>query len=830
MGLTAWEATACLARLDAFLVALLALCPAGTTTPPAKNCPRAARLLAAWNTNSCLTAWWPFTPHVGKWCTKFCCQAVGPVIVRACGGNVIARQRLSRLLLATLGEQHFPWGLLTPARERLRRTVCDAKAFEKPLSVLSWAMRLNAEDANSLVDYLEHFLDSSQNDTRRQSAAHALLCEGVRCSKLLDALQTHASSALDEHQRAAVCAPCDGGAVVIEAGPGAGKTRTLGTRCLHLIIHHMGHRLQAIIQRPEDILCVTFTTRARYDLWEKLTKSGMPLPTVLTLDSFTLVIIGDICQRARLPMNSRPVWVHTTHEQWADSCRRAASQGWPSPPDVSLDRLLADILRCPAVTDAPSLLRLTKPLAEFVCESFRGRGRLLRSGPDEGTLTALAQLIEQRWCSPHDDKVAVALSLTPRWLSIEGGKVTVHHAQMGIFLTTLANVLMQHANYFAYDCDRELVALALLQRVPPHVDVPLWMRSEQVKNAAATVRELFKRKYVLLDEFQDTSVAQLDVVLALTIDTAATTMTTPRVRLTVVGDSDQAIYAFRGASMQPLQARLASLVPPYVRCSLCVNYRSTPAIIAVCEALIALNRTDDKAMRPSQRWGAAALAPAFDVFPVSVLLCQAAAQQESCALRCIQKWHALGVPYASMAVLCRVKAAVQSFKDSIRGTDIVVRALKEKEEDRFSGQGDMAQPKQDALSVGTIHSAKGIEWDVVCIIDALEAAQDIKARNDSNAALIADIKAERWAEERRVVFVGLSRPRRALHITHPIRAGGRSMDVEPAQSEFLQDIQRSAGSQLVVVRSDALDSLPWPHNLARLDMGPYGEAEDDGPE
>ena len=270
-------------------------------------------------------------------------------------------------------------------------------------------------------------------------------------------------------------------------------------------------------------------------------------------------------------------------------------------------------------------------------------------------------------------------------------------------------------------------------------------------------------------------------------------------------------------------------MPPYVRYSLRVNHRSTPAIVAVCEALIAPNRTDDKAMRPSPRWGAPAPAPAFDVFPVSVLLCHAAAQQESCALRCIQKWHALGVPYASMAVLCRVKAAVESFNNSIRGTDIVVRALKEKEEDRFSsGQGDVA-PKQDALSVGTIHSAKGIEWDVVCIIDALEAAQDIKARNDSNAALSADIKAKRWAEERRVVFVGLSRPRRALHITHPIRAGGRA-DVEPAQSEFLQDIQHSAGSHLVVVRSDALDSLPWPHNLASLDMGPYGEAEDDGPE
>ena len=147
----------------------------------------------------------------------------------------------------------------------------------------------------------------------------------------------------------------------------------------------------------------------------------------------------------------------------------------------------------------------------------------------------------------------------------------------------------------------------------------------------------------------------------------------------------------------------------------------------------------------------------------------------------------------------------------------------------------MAQPKQDALSVGTIHSAKGIEWEVVCIIDALEAAQDIKARNDSNAALGADIKAERWAEERRVVFVGLSRPRRALHITHPIRAGAERMWNRHNRSScrifsVLNAEAESAGSHLVVVRSDALDSLPWPHNLARLDMGSHGEAEDDGPE
>ena len=819
-GLSAWEATACLARLDAFLVALLALCGPGSSPPP-KTCPRAQRLLQAWDAHSASPAWWPYTSNVGKWCTKFCCQRVGPRLSDACQRNADARCRLSRLLLDTVGEQHFPWGLLTPPREHLRG--CSAKAFEQPLGILSWAMQLSAADADLLVGYLEQYLDQSGKEDRRQSEAHALLCEGVGRSSLLTTLQSSTMGALDESQLAAVLAPCDGGAVIIEAGPGAGKTRTLGARCLRLMTQHMGHSPAAVVQRPEDIVCVTFTTRARADLSAKLTESRMPLPTIMTLDSLTLVVIGDVCQRARLPRNRRPVWVQATKEQWMADCARAAAQGWPAPPDVSLDRLLAQLLLCPDLSnDAASLLCLTKPLAALICECYRGRGRLLRSSPDQGAANAVAELIEQRWCS-HSNEVQVALSVTPRLLSTDSGRVTVLRPRVQEVLTGLATMLAQHDTWFAYDCDRELVALALLQHPPAPVDVPQWMRGAAVQQAAATVRALFRRKYVLLDEFQDTSLAQLDLVLLLTSDTH-------RVRLTVVGDSDQAIYAFRGASVQPLRDRLASLVPSCERRSLSVNYRSTPAIVAVCEALIGPNRTGegDKVMRPHwppARWQAAAMVPPGPpaIFPVSVLLCRE--PQERCAEACIQRWHALGVPYSRMAVLCRVKATAMLFKNSLSRSDIVVRALKEKGEDTAE-VGARRYQDEDALSVGTIHSAKGLEWDVVCIIGALAAAQAAKARNVRNAALSDAAKAELWAEERRVVFVGLSRPRRALHVTHPCDGAEAGAPGAQPESDFLQDMRGAA--ELVVCRDDELGRLPWPLHLGAVDMSPSEKGEDDG--
>lgn len=80
-------------------------------------------------------------------------------------------------------------------------------------------------------------------------------------------------------------------------------------------------------------------------------------------------------------------------------------------------------------------------------------------------------------------------------------------------------------------------------------------------------RKLFK--YILLDEFQDTNWAQYELVKLLAGDEK---------NITVVGDDDQAIYKFRGASLANI-LQFRDDFPETVTVALTDNYRSTQNIL-----------------------------------------------------------------------------------------------------------------------------------------------------------------------------------------------------------------------------------------------------------
>jgi DNA helicase-2/ATP-dependent DNA helicase PcrA len=103
-----------------------------------------------------------------------------------------------------------------------------------------------------------------------------------------------------------------------------------------------------------------------------------------------------------------------------------------------------------------------------------------------------------------------------------------------------------------------------------------------------------------------------------------------------------------------------------------------------------------------------------------------------------------------------------------------------------SSTGDLAGPPhldEDYLILSTIHSAKGLEWDVVHVIHAADGMipSDMSTGDDDEIE-----------EERRLLYVALTRARDALHVTYPQRYYRRPKGLEDPhsysqRSRFLPD-------------------------------------------
>ncbi|MGA2421294.1 MAG: ATP-dependent DNA helicase [Candidatus Acidiferrum sp.] len=119
----------------------------------------------------------------------------------------------------------------------------------------------------------------------------------------------------------------------------------------------------------------------------------------------------------------------------------------------------------------------------------------------------------------------------------------------------------------------------------------------------ATLEERYK--HILVDEFQDTNIAQLRLLELLCAE--------PR-NIVVVGDNDQAIYRFRGASFGSFKMFLERFAGwkqgqdsgPF-RVALTENYRSTPNILRVAQQVIAQNEVSadfpNKILSPNKSEG-----------------------------------------------------------------------------------------------------------------------------------------------------------------------------------------------------------------------------------
>ena len=135
------------------------------------------------------------------------------------------------------------------------------------------------------------------------------------------------------------------------------------------------------------------------------------------------------------------------------------------------------------------------------------------------------------------------------------------------------------------------------------------LMTEAVKlldNDAALREKLQKRfRHILVDEFQDTNIAQLRLLELIAA---------PPRNIVVVGDNDQAIYRFRGASFGSFKLFLQRFAgwkegqdSTKLRVLLQDNYRSTPNILRVATQAVSHNETSadfpKKMLNPSKAEG-----------------------------------------------------------------------------------------------------------------------------------------------------------------------------------------------------------------------------------
>src|ERR1700684_2147650 len=181
-----------------------------------------------------------------------------------------------------------------------------------------------------------------------------------------------------------------------------------------------------------------------------------------------------------------------------------------------------------------------------------------------------------------------------------------------------------------------------------------------------------KYRYILVDEFQDTNIAQLELLWLLAGQ---------RRNIVAVGDDDQAIYRFRGASFGSFtiflkrfcgvtDAKLGPATKKFL-VSLSQNYRSTQRILRVASEVIRHNEKSPllppKALTTENRQGE------------KIRIAEFAMPEEEAywVTSEIERLHAAGAPWRHFAVLYRKHTHREKLVNELRRREIpfVIRKL-----------------------------------------------------------------------------------------------------------------------------------------------------------
>ncbi|RAV31553.1 ATP-dependent DNA helicase UvrD2 [Corynebacterium heidelbergense] len=565
-------------------------------------------------------------------------------------------------------------------------------------------------------------------------------------------------SGLDPEQLRAATAPR--GPVCIIAGAGTGKTRT--------ITHRIAHLVDGGYVNPDGVLAVTFTSRAAAEMRERLAMMGV----------------------AR-------VQAKTFHA----AARRQLSYFWRSYAGGDLPWALLD-------------------------SKYRLVSRAARRCGVEPSKTVVKDLVgEIEWAKSS----LVVPEEYPARVEPDRRDCPVPPEQFV-------------AVFNAYEQSKTTGEGILLD----FDDLLLHMAAAIETNPG--IADEFRSRYrsFVVDEYQDVTPLQQRVLEA---------WVGQRDDLTVVGDANQTIYSFNGATPRFLMD-FSTRYPEAVIVRLHRDYRSTPQVVGLANDLIgrATGRiAGSRLSLEGQR--AAGPKPTFEEYAdpteeaeqvvarIGQLLKRGVAASEIAVLYRINAQsesieHALdtaGIGYqvkggegffARAEVrqgMAALKAAAREFEPEEGDVAQAARAslvpvgltptepTGAEERQRWQSLNALAQlveeittaspqltfptvfgmlqerasaknpPRVEGVTLASIHAAKGLEWDAVFLVGLTDDMLPIHYATRGPGAQ------EAIEEERRLLYVGVTRAREHLHLSWPVarQAGGRSSRV---RSRFLDDL------------------------------------------
>ena len=226
------------------------------------------------------------------------------------------------------------------------------------------------------------------------------------------------------------------------------------------------------------------------------------------------------------------------------------------------------------------------------------------------------------------------------------------------------------------------------RRLADFEDLVWWCADALERDNEFAAAQRWRFRHFFVDEFQDTSPAQLRLIRAWLGD---------RPDLCVVGDPDQSIYGFAGAESGFL-SRFGRTFPGGRVINLRTNYRCSPEIVAAAGALLA----DGGGRRPVIRAASDKCGP-----PTITEHDDEEAEARAVAQR-VRDARTGGLRWSDVAVLYRTNAQSAAFEEALGKADIPYRVPRRgavPRAPRSESRPRRSPERSQAQSPGTLHRA-----------------------------------------------------------------------------------------------------------------------------